>query len=45
MRVTVYNSSEKLIIEDTIENDYNAFIKWKIEHLLNDSDRIVLSNN
>lgn len=43
MRVKVYNSSEKLIIEDIIENDYNVFIKWKSEHLLNDSDRIVIS--
>ena len=44
MRVQVYNSSEKLIYEDRIEDNYETYLQWKEEHLLNDSDRIVLTS-
>ena len=44
MRVQVYNSSEKLIYEDTIKDNYETYLQWKNNHLLNDSDRIVLTS-
>ena len=44
MNIKVYNSSEKLIYEDTIKGNYEAYLQWKKDHLLNDSDRIVLTS-
>ena len=44
MNIKVYNSSEKLIYDDTIEGNYETYLQWKKDHLLNDSDRIVLTS-